>query len=70
MLDTPENREVAGDVAWYFADGGELTKLLERAACLEDEELDLLRGRTRAAAARRYSWDAVSDAYEHLLFGP
>ena len=24
VLDTPENREVAGDTAWYFADAGEL----------------------------------------------
>jgi glycosyltransferase involved in cell wall biosynthesis len=68
VLDTPENREVAGDVAWYFADAPELTKLLERVAELERDELDAVRERTRAAAGRRYSWDAVSDSYERLLF--
>ncbi len=69
VLDTPENREVAGDVAWYFADADELTKLLERVEVLEPEELDDLRARTRAAARARYSWDAVAQAYDRLLFG-
>jgi glycosyltransferase involved in cell wall biosynthesis len=70
VLDTPENREVAGDAAWYFADGPELGKLLGRVAELDGAELDELRERTRAAALARYSWEAVSDAYEGLLFGP
>jgi glycosyltransferase involved in cell wall biosynthesis len=70
VLDTPENREVAGEVAWYFADGPELGKLLERVAELDPVELGHIREATRAEARRRYSWDAVSDAYELLLFGP
>ena len=69
VLDTPENREVAGPVAWYFADAAELTDLLERADAVPAAELDELRARTRAWAARRYSWDAVAQAYERLLFG-
>ena len=68
VLDTPENREVAGEVAWYFADGVELAKLLERVAELDPVELDTLRESTRRSADRRYSWDTVSDAYEALLF--
>jgi glycosyltransferase involved in cell wall biosynthesis len=69
VLDTPENREVAGSVAWYFADEAELTHLLERADRLPSAELEELRARTRAWAARRYSWDTVAQAYDRLLFG-
>ena len=62
VLDTPENREVAGDVAWYFADGAELAKLLERVAELDHDELGRAGERPSASAARqRYSWDAVAD---------
>lgn len=68
VLDTPENREVAGDVAWYFAEAADLSKLLERVAELDPAELAGLRERTRASAERRYSWDAVSASYERLLF--
>ena len=69
VLETPENREVAGDVAWYFADASDLSKLLERVAELDRDELDQLRDATRTAARQRYSWDAVSASYERLLFG-
>jgi len=69
VLDTPENREVAGDVAWYFADGPELAKLIERVEQLEADELNDLRARTRQVAQARYSWDAVAQAYDRLLFG-
>jgi len=68
VLDTPENREVAGDVAWYFSDGPGLAGLLGRVGELEGPELDQLRDRTRDEARRRYSWSSVSDAYETLLF--
>ena len=69
VLDTPENREVAGDVAWYFADGPELARLLERVDALVPRELDDLRASTRSAAMTRYSWDTVAQAYDRLLFG-
>ena len=69
VLDTPENREVAGDSAWYFADEQELTKLLEAVARLDGAELEALRARTRAVAAARYSWTSVAAAYDELLFG-
>lgn len=69
VLDTPENREVAGSQAWYFADGDELAKLMERVAELEGDELTQLGLRTAEEAQRRYSWEAVSDSYERLLFG-
>jgi glycosyltransferase involved in cell wall biosynthesis len=69
VLDTPENREVAGGVAWYFADRVDLAKLLERVEQLDADELAALRAGTRSAAAARYSWDGVADSYEGLLFG-
>jgi len=69
VLDTPENREVGSDVAWYFADGPELTKLIEHAAELDPRELAAIRRATSVSAAARFSWDAVARDYDALLFG-
>ncbi|HTY72447.1 MAG TPA: DUF1972 domain-containing protein [Actinomycetes bacterium] len=70
VLDTPENREVAGDVAWYWADEDELVEMLGRAFALPEAELTGLRCRARDWAAERYSWVSVAADYERLLFGP
>ncbi len=69
VLDTPENREVAGDVAWYWTDEADLVLLLERAAGLAAPELEQLRETTREWAASRYSWSAVAAQYDALIFG-
>jgi glycosyltransferase involved in cell wall biosynthesis len=69
VLDTPENREVAGDVAWYWADRGELKCLMDRVLSVSCEELERVRTRTREWAAERYSWSAVARQYDELLFG-
>ena len=66
--DTPENREVAGDVALYFrADSpATLTALLERLRADPGEVAK--RGRAAAArAAERYNWETIADQYAHLL---
>ena len=67
VLDTPENREVAGPAAWFFADEAELATLIAKAAELADEELAGLRAHARALAEDRYSWRAVGSAYVELL---
>jgi len=66
-LETPENREVGGDSIGYFKLRPETLSeavghLLGRADLREE-----LRGRARKRAADRYSWTAVTDAYERLL---
>ncbi|MFL6240727.1 MAG: DUF1972 domain-containing protein [Actinomycetes bacterium] len=67
VLDTPENREVAGEVAWFFADQDELTKLLRRVQDLPVAELDDVRERSRRFAAGRYAWPVVCNRYLDLL---
>jgi glycosyltransferase involved in cell wall biosynthesis len=69
VLDTPENREVAGQHAWYFADERELAALLERVVAVPTDELAQLRRTSRERAARMYSWEAVAEAYLRLLAG-
>jgi glycosyltransferase involved in cell wall biosynthesis len=69
VLDTPENREVAGPTAWYFADEADLVGLIERVDRLADAELDELREATQSRAAALYSWQAVGGAYQELLIG-
>jgi glycosyltransferase involved in cell wall biosynthesis len=66
--DTPENREVGGDAVGYFrlrpseTLSGTLRVFLESPALREK-----LRLAARARASERYSWSAVTDAYERLF---
>ena len=69
VLDTPENREVAGPDAWYFADRDDLSALMRRVASASSEEIRELGSSSRDRAARLFSWDAVSDSYLSLLRG-
>jgi glycosyltransferase involved in cell wall biosynthesis len=68
VSDTPENREVAEDAAWFFSlDGpGQLTEKL-RLALARPELLRELSARARKRVETRYNWDRVTDDYERLL---
>jgi glycosyltransferase involved in cell wall biosynthesis len=67
-LDTPENREVAGDVGVAFPhDEAALAKAIESVASLSDERRRQIGRAALEAARRRYDWEAVVDAYETLL---
>lgn len=67
VLDTPENREVAGAVAWMFRDQADLSAAIRRVAALQPEEVAAARDLTRRYARERYSWSTVGDAYLELL---
>ena len=66
-LRTPENEEVAGGVGLPFRTEAELVQLMRRVLEMPED----LRQVKRAAAAERvrtrYSWNAVTDAYEALF---
>ena len=66
--DTPENREVGGDAVGYFRfrPSESLSGILREwlASGVTREEM---RERARRRAAERYSWEAVTDAYERLF---
>jgi glycosyltransferase involved in cell wall biosynthesis len=66
-LDTPENRETAGDAGIPFArDEGSLAQALQR--LLSDAALrEALGQRAKARAREKYGWDGVADAYERLF---
>jgi glycosyltransferase involved in cell wall biosynthesis len=64
--DTPENREVLADTGIFFRDAEELSRQIQ--LTLTDESLvTRLRGRAQNRAKARFSWDAVTDAYERLF---
>jgi glycosyltransferase involved in cell wall biosynthesis len=69
VLDTPENREVAGAAGAFFADEDSLVALLIWAAGLSQEQLDQRRSQSRDLARERYSWEAVGGQYLQLLRG-
>ncbi|MBC7924386.1 MAG: hypothetical protein H7039_01905 [Bryobacteraceae bacterium] len=67
-LDTPENTEVAGGVALPFTQGN-LTEQLQTTLALSPEQQSTYRLAAKQRVRERYSWDAVTDAYETLLTG-
>jgi glycosyltransferase involved in cell wall biosynthesis len=65
-LDTPENAEVAGGAAIPFTYTS-LADILSRVLEMPESERDQWRARAVERVRERYSWDAVTDAYEQLL---
>ena len=64
--DTPENHEVLGDTGLFFSDAESLSDQIQ--LTLKDPSLvERLRISAHARAKARYSWDAVTDAYEKLF---
>jgi len=67
-LDTPENAEVASGAGIAFTHEN-LGTVLERALALSQSEIESWRAKAMERVKSRYSWDAVTDAYEKLLTG-
>ena len=67
-LDTPENAEVASGAAIPFTHEN-LGDVLRNVLAMPEEERESWRARAIERVRSRYSWDAVTDAYEKLLTG-
>jgi glycosyltransferase involved in cell wall biosynthesis len=65
---TPENAEVAGGAGIAF-EPAELAAKLRLALTLSEAERDAYRRKAMERVRERYSWEAVTDAYEKLLAG-
>ncbi|MBK7930258.1 MAG: DUF1972 domain-containing protein [Bryobacterales bacterium] len=65
-LDTPENAEVAGGAAIPFTHDTLVDRLRDVLA-MSDAERDSWREKARRRVEERYSWEAVTDAYEALF---
>lgn len=67
-LNTPENAEVAEGAALAF-EPDTLAATMERALAMGGPEREAYRAKAAARVSERYSWDAVTLAYEKLLGG-
>jgi glycosyltransferase involved in cell wall biosynthesis len=65
-LDTPENAEVAGGAALAFTQTN-LAVVMQQALDMPETEREAWRTRAIERVRSRYSWEAVTDAYETLL---
>ena len=65
-LDNAENAEVAGAAGLPFK-RDTLTQVLERVLEMPEVEREAYRVKAQERVRTRYSWDAVTDAYEKLL---
>jgi glycosyltransferase involved in cell wall biosynthesis len=65
-LDTPENREVAGGAGIPFRHDN-LAAVMTAVLHMPESEREEWRARAVERVRSRYSWDAVTDAYEKLL---
>lgn len=64
--DTPENREVLADTGFFFRDMEDLARQI-RMTLDDHDRVVRLRNCAQKRAKARYSWDAVTDAYEKLF---
>lgn len=64
--DTPENREVVADTGLFFRDVEDLARQIQL-TLIDHALVARLRICARNRAMARYSWDAVTDAYEKLF---
>lgn len=62
---TPENAEVAGDAGIPFE--GDLSEKMALALAMPEAERERFRARAVERVRLKYSWDAVTDAYERLF---
>ena len=67
-LETPENVEVAGDAGIPFTRYN-LPRVLQQVLNMNQREQNEYRVRALQRVRERYSWDAVTTAYEKLLMG-
>jgi glycosyltransferase involved in cell wall biosynthesis len=67
-LDTPENAEVAAGAGLAFRHDN-LAGVLKSVIGMDEAERDEWRAKAAERVRSRYSWDAVTDAYEKLLTG-
>jgi glycosyltransferase involved in cell wall biosynthesis len=65
-LDTPENAEVAGGAGLPFTREN-LATVMQHVLAMPEGEREAWRNRAVERVKSRYSWDAVTDAYEKLL---
>jgi glycosyltransferase involved in cell wall biosynthesis len=65
-LDTPENAEVAGGAGLAFTHAN-LTEVMRQVLNMPAAEREMWRARATERVRSRYSWEAVTDAYEKLL---
>ncbi|MEI9812827.1 MAG: hypothetical protein WDO18_09220 [Acidobacteriota bacterium] len=66
FLDTTENREVAGGAGLAFTHTN-LADVIAQVLAMSEAERDSWRAKAMQRVRERYSWDAVTDAYEKLL---
>jgi len=66
---TPENAEAADEVGIPF-EPAELAGKIQSALDMPEHEREALRRKAIERVRQRYSWDAVTDAYERLLSNP
>lgn len=67
-LDTIENREVAGGAGFAFTHET-LADVMKHVLEMPETEREQWRAKAMQRVRERYSWDAVTDAYEKLLTG-
>lgn len=65
--DNPFNREVLGDVGFYFSSPAELAVELNRFIQMPEPERKVRSLRAREIVDARYTWDLIADEYEKLM---
>lgn len=70
LVDVGFNREVAEDCALYWGqDNGELSKLIDKADSMGDDEIVEMGRRAKRRVAQEYTWEKICRQYEVVFLG-
>ncbi len=61
------NREVAGDIGFYFRTSGDITNCIEKADNMQALDRDRLADAAKKRIREYYNWDVVADQYSALI---
>lgn len=65
--DNAFNREVVGDLGFYFSSPGDIPPLMEAIESLPADERSERAGKARARILGKYDWDKIADSYLEIL---
>ncbi len=70
LIDVGFNQEVAENSALYWScEDGDLAKLINKADCMDEEEIKEFGRKAKKRVAKEYTWEKISEMYERLFLG-
>ena len=61
------NREVVGEIGFYFSGPNDIPSLVQQIESLSKERIEFLKNKAETRIEGKYNWDAIADSYMEIL---